>query len=63
MGQRIVRHSPPSYSSLAHLESLDPSDEALKEMFQEYAKEKGGSGLTAKEQLGRLKKDLNLSIS
>ncbi|KAF4586441.1 Transposase [Pleurotus pulmonarius] len=40
-----------------------PSDEVLKEVFREYAKEKGGSGLTAKEQLGRLKKELNLLIS
>lgn len=64
MDQRIVRHSPHlSYLSLTHLKSIDPSDEVLKEVFREYAKEKGGSGLTAKEQLGRLKKELNLLIS
>lgn len=39
-----------------------PADDVLRERFLQYAKEKNGSGLTAAEQIARLRSDLGFDI-
>lgn len=45
-----------TYSRVSHARARsDPDDESLRAAFEQYAKEKNGSGLNTAEQLARLK--------
>jgi hypothetical protein len=41
---------------------IDPDDDTLRCAFQQYSREKNGSGLNANEQLARLEKEFGLHI-